>query len=69
MTTKERILAALDAAGVGLACHQINLIGVSQNSLATRLSELQKAGKVRGSFDGGKPYKTWRIMSPQMELI
>ena len=59
MTAKGMILNRLKEAGKPLAVHQFHIYAVSDNALATRLSELAKEGKVVGKFPGGKPYKVW----------
>ena len=64
-TAKHLILMRLQEAGKPLAVHQFHIYAVSDNALATRLSELAKEGKVVGKFPGGKPYKVWSLPEPK----
>jgi DNA-binding transcriptional regulator GbsR (MarR family) len=45
-----------------LAVHEIkeHIYGYSENNLATRLSEMQRAGKVIGKKRAGVHYNEWR---------
>jgi DNA-binding HxlR family transcriptional regulator len=61
MTQKDYILHRLSNSPVALACHEFNIVGVSENSIATRLSELAREGRVLGDRRPGKPYKEWRL--------
>lgn len=61
LTAKQRILARLAQARTPLAVHEIRLDGVSDNAAATRLSELQRAGRVIGVYRPGKPFKEWAL--------
>ena len=61
MTAKEAILARLREVGEPVPVHSLNIVGVSENSAATRLSELARAGKVVGVSVPGKAYKAWKL--------
>lgn len=60
-TAKQSIMARLRAAGKPLAVFEFGLVGpgLSENSIATRLSELQKSGEVDGRYRAGARYKEW----------
>lgn len=58
-TAKERILERLEG-NFWLACHELKILGVSENSAATRLSEMAKMGLVEGRFRKDEAYKEWR---------
>lgn len=62
---KERIMEWIFKIGKPQAIHEIQLYGLSQNNIATRLSELTKDGKLicRYRTDNGKKcsYKEWAI--------
>jgi hypothetical protein len=59
MTAKILILERLKQSGSWLAVHELNIIGISDNAAATRLSELAKQGKVVSRFRTGKRFKEW----------
>jgi hypothetical protein len=60
-TSKTLILERLEAAPGPLAVHEFHLVGYSENNIATRLSELAKAGKVVGVRRQGQAYKEWSL--------
>jgi len=60
-TANELILRALTESPVWISVHEFAIEGVSQNNIATRLSEFARKGKVRGRIRGGKRYKEWSI--------
>lgn len=62
ITQKDRILEYLIRQTVPLAIHEMLIGGVSQNSMGTRLPELAKIGKVRGTKDVKEPFKRWEIV-------
>lgn len=62
MTSKEKILEILQSSKYPLAVHEFNVWGYNQNNIATRLSELQKEGKVFGKIRSGTHYKEWSII-------
>ena len=61
MTASERILTRLSEAPYPLALFELNIMGVSENAAATRLSELQAQGKVIGVIRKNTRYKEWSI--------
>lgn len=61
LTAKGAILLRLREAGKPLAVHELSINGYSENSLASRLSELAKAGLVKGDTRKGHAYKEWSI--------
>ena len=71
MTAKAALLMTLphQSSGEWLAVHEIEVRGYSENSLATRLSELAKDGKVKGRTRQGKAFKEWcRVIPTAPEL-
>ena len=62
MTAKQAILDRLEQSQRPLACHEFNLIGISQNGIASRLPELARDGKVIGVYRLGENFKEWRIL-------
>jgi len=70
MNTKEKILCILSTTKKKMAVHEFGLQSISENNLATRLSELAKIGKVSSQYREGKRYKEWFISKLQQgELI
>lgn len=67
MTASDRILQRLAASSVPLACHELNIWGVSENAAATRLSELAALGKVVGTYRANKRFKEWRLVEPKSD--
>ena len=61
MNAKQAILNRLASSPLALAVHELALVGYSENNLATRLSELQAAGKVIGTRRPGKQFKEWTL--------
>jgi hypothetical protein len=43
------------------AVHEIPVIGYSENNIATRLSELARAGRVVGRIRKGESFKEWAV--------
>ena len=62
-TAKAAILDALGSARVPVAVHELSdfLVGYSENSLATRLSELHAEGKVVRRKREGQAFNEWRL--------
>lgn len=58
-TAKEAILNRLRFSPKPLAVHELQIIGVSDNAAATRLSELARDGKVWSAFRKGENFKEW----------
>lgn len=56
-----RVLVQMDEAGKPLAVHEFdwNALCISENNLATRLSEWAKRGLVVGNWRKGAGYKEW----------
>lgn len=67
MTAKQLILERLKEAGKALAVHELDIIGVSDNAAATRLSEAAADGLVIGITRRGCRYKEWSITPVHME--
>lgn len=63
MSAKQEILKRLKDAGRPLACHELQIIGVSENAAATRLSELANLGLVVGTRRKDKAFKEWRVLA------
>ena len=61
MTASELILKRLENSPCPLALFELNIMGVSENAAATRLSELAGQGKVVGTFRSGARFKEWVI--------
>jgi len=59
MSQKDLILGRLKDGW--LAVHEFNLIGVSENSIASRLPELALAGKVVSRVRKGENWKEWHL--------
>ncbi len=62
-TAKAAILDALSCAKGPVAVHELShfLVGISQNSIATRLSELHADGKVVRRTRLGEAFCEWRL--------
>lgn len=60
-TAKEMILKRLKELGRPVAVHELGVIGYSENNLATRLSELARAGVVVGARRPGFAFKEWSL--------
>ena len=61
-TQKEKIRERLKTAPEPfLAVHELSLIGASENSAATRLSEMAKAGEVVGRYRKNANYKEFAL--------
>ena len=69
-TAKDVILQRLASAGKCLAVHEFNIMGYSENCLATRVSELAVEGKLFSRYREGKRFKEWglTVWNPQMDL-
>jgi len=65
-TAKDLILEELETRGSWLAVHEFFIKSYSQNNLATRLSELARAGKIEGRFREGKNLKEWHVKQFQL---
>lgn len=62
MTSKELILKRLQESSQPLAVHEFYIMGLNENNIATRLSELAKEGIVQGNFRKGKSFKEWSLL-------
>lgn len=58
---KAKIVEALGKAGRPLAVHEFEFVGISENSLASRLSELAHVGVVVGETRTGRKFKEWKL--------
>ena len=61
-TSREKILERLSSVTVPLAVHELNIFGSSENAVASRLTELARAGQVGSRFREGKRFKEWYII-------
>jgi hypothetical protein len=63
ITAKSELLRILPPATSEswLAVHELPVIGYSQNNLATRLSELARAGSVVGRIRKSEAFKEWAV--------
>ena len=66
---KQMILDVLAKSNNPVAVHEMGIIGHSENALASRMCELERAGLVEGSYRQGKSFKEWRLRTGQLELI
>ena len=64
-TAVNEIMRVLGGSPVPVAVHELGIIGYSENALATRLSELQRIGRVRGQRRPGKSFKEWFLPDPK----
>lgn len=62
LTAKGAIVNRLLEAAGPLAVHEMYLPGFSENAIATRLSEMAKAGYVVGTVRPGKRFKEWALV-------
>ena len=62
MSAKDEILKRLRFSQKPLACHELNIIGYTENNLATRLSEMATDGIIKGEIREGFHYKEWSIV-------
>jgi len=62
ITSKEYILQELSNSLLPMAIHEFSTHKFSQNNLATRMSELAKAGLIEGRVRRGKCYKEWYLV-------
>lgn len=61
-SAKQEIIRKLRETDRPLAVHEFNIERVSQNNIATRLSEMAKAGVVAGAYRAGEAFKEWRLL-------
>lgn len=63
LTAKQEIMRVLAVASRPLAVHEIarEMMGYSENNLATRCSELARAGRIQGRIRKGFAYKEWGV--------
>lgn len=61
-TAKPEILRVLGESRTPLAVHELRIPGFNENNLASRLSELARAGLVVGVKRPGKPFKEWSLV-------
>lgn len=66
---KELILQALGNSEKPLSVHELCIEGYSENNLATRLSELSRAGLIEGTYRPGTAYKQWYLKRGQINLL
>ena len=71
MIAKTAILERLKESPNPLASHELKIFGYSENNICTRLSELQKAGLVIGTYRKGTHYKEWSLLraEPNGQLL
>ena len=69
MNSKELIFMRLLYAKSPLAVHELNIMGYSENNLATRCSELARAGKISSRYRKKTHYKEWFIPEGQLSLL
>jgi DNA-binding transcriptional regulator GbsR (MarR family) len=69
MKCKDMILEKLSQSEKPLAVHEFHIIGYSENNIATRLSEMARAGQVIGVFREGENFKEWALVSGQSEFF
>lgn len=62
ITSKQFILEELAKSLIPIATHEFKTKQWSQNNLATRLSELAKAGLVKGQYRKRKAFKEWILV-------
>lgn len=62
MTAKEAIINRLKEAPGPLSLFELKIMGVSENAAATRLSELAREGRVRGTYRKDCAYKEWSLV-------
>jgi len=48
-----------------LAAHEIDIEGMSQNAIATRLPEMARMGIVKGELRKGEHYKEWSLVKKE----
>ena len=62
-TCKALILKAFDRFGGAMSIPEVAryVTGYSENNIATRLSEIQREGKLCSRFREGKNYKEWYL--------
>ena len=57
---KELLLGYLRGITTPIPAHEIQLCGISPNSISSRLSELQAEGRAKGEYYNGERFKRWR---------
>lgn len=62
-TAKDLIIRFLSEQPTWVAVHEMRIEGYSQNCVATRLPEMERAGRVVGRVRGGKRFKEWALSS------
>lgn len=65
INSKDLIVNRLLESTKPLACHELKIVGYSENTIATRLSELAKDQIIIGRQRKGYLYKEWYI-NPQV---
>lgn len=63
-TAREAVLRRLRCSERPLAIHEFQIIGHSENAIATRISTLSQAGIIVGSYRKGFKFKEWSIARP-----
>ena len=66
---KELILQRIDNSPTMLAVHEFDIEGYSQNNIATRLNEFERAGILESHYREHKPFKEWGRKRGQLDLI
>lgn len=59
MTEKQLVRKRIIESPCPLAVHELKIEGVSENSAATRISELAAAGELQGRVRKGYRFKEW----------
>lgn len=67
MSAKPLIIERLKALGGFVAIHELKVQGYSENCVATRLSEMAKAGLVIGRYRDGENFKEWAVKEPHQD--
>lgn len=61
MTAKDLIEKRIEESGQWLAVHEMQIMGYSENCIATRCPEMVKEGRLVGRYRDGQNYKEWGL--------
>jgi predicted transcriptional regulator len=68
-SAKELILEKLRWTPHWLAAHEMHIEGHSENSVCSRLPEMENAGIVKSRFREGKNFKEWSLQKAEGDQL
>ena len=67
-TARQSLLRVLGDARRPIAVHELEIIGHSQNALATEISDMAREGILAGNYRAGFRFKEWVLATPSKTL-